>query len=115
MKSRFLFSHKFKALGWVLFSLGFVFGLILRINEYSFDDEFMMPVFAIINEAFMEGEGQFFTVIDNGIIDELISILIIVGGILVVFSKAKIEDEFIARIRMESLKKLYGAPELLII
>ncbi|MDP3312713.1 hypothetical protein [Lutibacter sp.] len=39
----------------------------------------------------------------QNIIDEIISILIIVGGIIVAFSKTKNEDEYITIIRMESL------------
>lgn len=39
----------------------------------------------------------------NNISDEIASVLIIVGGILVSFSKTKEEDEYISKIRMESL------------
>lgn len=102
MKSRVLFSHKLKGLGWVLFSLGFIFGMITWLSEYDFDDKLQVSVFAIFDGGFMS-DDSFFKVIENGIVDELISVLIIVGGILIGFSKAKVEDEFISRIRMESL------------
>jgi len=102
MKSRFLFSHKFKALGWVLFSIGVIIGLITWISEYDFDEHFEINVFALVDEGFMNSES-YFKVVKNGVVDELISVLIIIGGILVGFSKAKEEDEFISRIRMESL------------
>ena len=39
----------------------------------------------------------------NNIADEIASILLIIGGILVAFSKTKDEDEYISKIRMESL------------
>lgn len=39
----------------------------------------------------------------NNISDEVASILIVIGGLLVGFSKTKDEDEFISKIRMESL------------
>ena len=102
MKSRFLFSHNLKGIGWALFGLGVVFGMIAWITEYDFDENFQIKVFALVDEGFMSSES-YFKVIENGIVDELICVLILVGGILVGFSKAKEEDEFISRIRSESL------------
>lgn len=39
----------------------------------------------------------------GGIFDELVSVFIIVGGFLVGFTKEKIEDEFIYKLRKDSL------------
>ncbi|OYT14638.1 MAG: hypothetical protein B7C24_17275 [Bacteroidetes bacterium 4572_77] len=39
----------------------------------------------------------------SNIIDELISLLILIGGLFIAFSKQKSEDEFISKIRLESL------------
>ncbi|WP_457619064.1 hypothetical protein [Lutibacter sp.] len=39
----------------------------------------------------------------NNVSDEIASILLIIGGILVSFSKTRDEDEYILKIRMESL------------
>ena len=59
-------------------------------------------MFAIYSGDFLGGTESFGFVKDN-ISDEILGILFIVGAILVAFSKEKHEDEFIAKIRMESL------------
>ena len=101
MKSRFLFSHKFKHLGWILFSTGFVLGVILLWNDLEYPN-WKMNVFPLIgsNDIF---SSTFFEWTSNNIADEIASILIILGGILASFSKTKDEDEYISKIRMESL------------
>jgi hypothetical protein len=48
-------------------------------------------------------QNAFFKFIENSILDEILTIGIIVGGILVGFSKLKEEDEMISKIRYESL------------
>lgn len=45
----------------------------------------------------------FFAIIQNNILNEILGVLMIVSGLLVAFSKEKVEDEFIAKIRLESL------------
>ena len=101
MKSRFLFSHKFKHLGWILFSTGFVLGVILLWNDIEYPN-WETNVFPLIgsNDIF---SSTFFEWTSNNIADEIASILIILGGILISFSKTKDEDEYISKIRMESL------------
>ncbi len=102
MKSKYLFSHKLKPLGWILFSIGIVLGIILLINNFDYPD-WEVKVFSLIgsNDSFSTTKGFNWSL--NNISDEVASILIIVGGILVSFSKTKEEDEYIAKIRMESL------------
>ena len=103
MKSRFLFSHKYKPLGWVLFVIGFILGVILTLNNFEFP-KWEMSVFPLISEE--KGAltlNPIFEWSTNNIADELASILIILGGILVSFSKTKDEDEYISKIRTESL------------
>lgn len=102
MKSRFLFSHKFKPLGWFLFLTGLVLGLILMINEYDFPS-WEVDVFPLIGEKSFFSSNEAFAWSSNNIADELASLLLIIGGILVSFSKTRDEDEYIATMRMESL------------
>ena len=102
MKSRFLFPNKYKPLGWLLFLAGMALGLVLAFNDYEYPN-WKMNVFPLIGE----GESSFFAPsfkwVHNNIADELASLLLIVGGILVSFSKTKEEDEYISKLRMESL------------
>jgi hypothetical protein len=102
MKTKFLFPHQYKKIGWILF-LGALLTLsYLWIIEYDFDDHFKITVFAITDNALF-GKNHFFELMQNGILDEILTILIIVGALLVSFSKTKIEDELINKIRLESL------------
>ena len=101
MKSRFLFSHHYKPIGWVIFVIGFILGIILMLNDYNYP-EWEVSVFPLIseNDFFSKPAFEWST---NNIADEIASVFIIVGGILVCFSKTKDEDEYISKIRMESL------------
>jgi hypothetical protein len=101
MKSRLLFSHKYKPLGWVLFLIGAVLGTILMLNDFDIPN-WEIEVFPLIseNDIFSNPALQWNS---NNIADELASLLLIFGGILVSFSKTKDEDEYISKIRMESL------------
>ena len=53
--------------------------------------------------AFYTAETKNITFIKDDIIDEVICILILIGGLLAAFSKEKNEDEYISKIRLESL------------
>lgn len=101
MKSRYLFAHKYKPLGWFLFLIGIALGIIYTAGG----EELMkieMKVFPLISDGEIFSNKSLEWTSQN-IIDEIISILIIVGGIIVAFSKTKNEDEYITIIRMESL------------
>lgn len=103
MKSNYLLSNKFKIPGWILLSLGIIAGIFLSITGFE-SDLLEMNVFSIYsdNDAF-SSSGGFFKIIENSIVDEIIALAIIIGGLLVGFSKEKIEDEFIYKIRTDSL------------
>lgn len=55
------------------------------------------------SDSLFDSNNGFFKIIENGILDEIVAILIIVGGLMVGFSKEKIEDEFIFQLRKTSL------------
>lgn len=105
MKSNYLFSHKCKPIGWFLFIVFFILGLVFTINE-DFVPDLTITVYNITGGNDVDFSGRLLNNskwIKNDIIDELFMVLIIVGGILVAFSKTKDEDEYISKIRMESL------------
>jgi hypothetical protein len=103
MKSNYLLSNKFKIPGWILLSLGIIAGIFLSITGFE-SDLLEMNVFSIYsdNDPF-SSSGGFFKIIRNSIVDEIVALVIIIGGLLVGFSKEKIEDEFIYKIRTDSL------------
>jgi hypothetical protein len=76
--------------------------VLLRISGFDFDDRGITNVIAVVNSDILSAAG-FMTVIKNGIIDEVLLVLIIIGGLLVGFSKLRDEDELSAKIRYESL------------
>jgi uncharacterized protein YacL len=102
MKSRFLFSHKYKPFGWVLFLAGMILGITLMLNEFDIP-HWEAQVFPLIGEEGFLSKNAALTWSSNNIADELASIFIIIGGVLVCFSKTKEEDEYISKIRMDSL------------
>jgi len=98
----FLFPHRFKKLGWLLFVPSLLVALALTVTGTQIDDKLNTRVFAIASDEFL-GKTQFFTWIENSVSDEILLCLIIISGLLVGFSRLRNEDEMIARIRYESL------------
>lgn len=104
MKTTYLLPHKYKILGWVLLTLGILTYITSYISDYG-SDFFKIKVLSLFNSGIdFSGEGgSFFKIIKNNILDEIISILIIIGGLLIGFTREEIEDEFIHKLRHESL------------
>ena len=102
MKSNYLLPNKYKTFGWILFLAGIVSGIIFYANEYE-TDALTINVLSIYTEGIFSKNDGFFNIIDNSIVDELITLAIIIGGLLVGFTKEKIEDEFIYKLRKDSL------------
>lgn len=101
MKPNYLFSNQFKKIGWFLFIPGIVLGLISLVDKTEID-VFNIKVLAIAERGIFGG-ANFFSISENYILDEVSSLLLIIGALLIAFSKEKTEDEFIAKIRLESL------------
>ena len=101
MKTNYLLPNKYKFIGWILFIIGLISGFMLYLLEY--DTEFLtIKVLSIYNDPIL-GDKGFFKVIENSIVDELIALLIIIGGLIVGFTREKVEDEFIYKLRKDSL------------
>ena len=107
MKINYLFPHRFKKLGWIVFIPVLLFFIFYLFNYKLFGDffnrELNFHVFAIVDDSNLATGTKFFKKIENNILDELIFSLLIVSGILVGFSKVKVEDEMVSKIRLESL------------
>ncbi len=101
MKTLYLFPNRYKKLGWIILLPAFIIGLILFFTDYEYPTV-EITVFSPFGESglFSKSIKYFFS---NNIIDEIVAVLLIIGGVLVGFSKEKIEDEYIAKIRIESL------------
>lgn len=101
MKSSVLFPHRFKKIGWFLFVPGLIMGLIYLFlgEEYM---QLNLSTFAIAKQSLFE-DTQYFTTIQNNVLDEIIGLLIIIGALFITFSREKIEDEYISRMRLNAL------------
>src|SRR5210317_1265389 len=100
MKTKYLLNHKYKPLGWVLLVLGLLIG---GYDLYVADLDWTMNVFPLLGDEDIFSNTPSFKWSENEIEDELASLLIIAGGLFVAFSRTKDEDEFISKIRLESL------------
>ena len=101
MKVKYLFPSKFKKIGLVILMPSIIIGLITLILDFEPDFlTFNVPAI-FINELF--GDMHLLGNIVNNIMNEILGIFTIVGALLVAFSKEKSEDEFISKIRLESL------------
>jgi hypothetical protein len=98
----YLFSNKFKKTSGVVFYLSILVGLFLLLTD-KIQDIFVVNIFSIFSYEWFGSEQTGFGWIENGLGDEIFTLLIIVSGLINSFSKEKIEDELISRIRLESL------------
>lgn len=101
MNVNYLFPNKYKPIGWIILIPSAIIGFIIILLD--FEPEFLtfnLPAL-FIDEFF--GETYFFGMVKNNILDEIIGVLIIISSLIVAFSKEKSEDEYISKIRLESL------------
>ncbi len=96
----YLFPNRFKAVsGWV-FYLSLIIGLYLWFTD-QFDDLLVVTVPDLFGtDDFLRPNGIW---VQNGILDELLTIVIIVSGLIHSFSREKMEDELISKLRLDSL------------
>jgi len=101
MNVNYLFSNKYKPIGWFILIPSAIIGFTIILLD--FEPEFLtfnLPAL-FIDEFF--GEKYLFGVVKNNILNEIIGVLIIMSSLMVAFSKEKSEDEYISKIRLESL------------
>lgn len=101
MKINFLFPNKYKKIGWLILIPTLIAGLLtvaLNIEPEYLD--WQVPT--LFGNQFM-GEKTFLGITENNVLNEILGTLILVSALLVSFSKEKVEDEYIAKTRLESL------------
>jgi len=104
MKTNYLLSNKFKIWGWLIFILGIILGLFFLFKGYDYEP-LEIKVLSIFDDSvyLKEKNSSFFKIIKTGIANELSMIAVIIGGLIIGFSKEKIEDEFIYKLRKDSV------------
>ena len=103
MKKQFLLPNKFKIIGWCVLIPSLIAIILLHISDYQVS-WLKIKTFAIISNSKFQGKTDFFKIVEVDFTFTLISILIIIGGLLVAFSKEKNEDEYIEKLRLSSLQ-----------
>lgn len=108
MKTRFLLPAKYKLWGWLIFIPSSIFGLYALFQNLEFEalDVRVPSLFQtefIFNKKTPAEEGSLFVMIEENLTNEVFGVLILLGCVLLTFSKEKDEDEFIGRKRLESL------------
>ena len=101
MKLCYLLPNYLKKMGWCLFVPGLLMGIIFLIFQEGLNF-FDINVFALYSDQFI-GDTGVFIIFENNILDELACSFLVVGALMIAFSKEKVEDEFIEKIRLESL------------
>ena len=101
MKLNYLFPNKYKKIGWLILIPSAIIGLITLILDFESNYlDFNVPAI-FIDEFF--GDKHFIGIVNNNVLNEILGTLIILSSLLVAFSKEKSEDEYISKIRLESL------------
>jgi len=115
MISKFLLPNKVKTVGWLLFVPSFIMG-VLWLSNIKF--EVQSPVLAVwskANEVSVKNihendikletteSNKFFKVITKDIYNDIIAVTLLVSLLILTFVKEKNEDEYISKIRLDSL------------
>ena len=115
--SQYLFPHKLRLVGWVLIAVSAIL-LVLCTNVFGllnskFDLIDMSVPFPalysdVFSRAFVEIDGNndsrnWFTIVDASVFTTFMPSLFLLGALFVCFSKERVEDELICKIREHSL------------
>lgn len=95
MISGFLLPNRFKAIGWIILIPSFIFAVLW---VAGFRPEVQAPVFAI-----WSNQNEMFSIIRKDVYNEIISVPLLISLLMVTFAKEKNEDEYISKIRLDSL------------
>lgn len=99
MKTRFLFPHRYRRVRWIIALPAFVL-MLLTLHadfEFKFLDYGGGSMHGLFDKSFL------FNLHLHNFTDEIGSLLLIIGLLLIAFSRERVEDERIAKLRLESL------------
>lgn len=107
MKASNLLPFKVKRLGWIILLPSIFLGFMVLYFEFAIPEfEIEIPYAT----AFSSGKPML-----NNLTDELVAIIVIVSLALIAFSEEKEEDEWVSKIRLESLQWSIYANYILLI
>ena len=99
-----LLPHTYKKIGWFLLLPAFVAGVYVWFIS-DFTDGPKINTFGYFGDELFGGQKKSPIRIDDiRVIPNVISVLFLIGGLLIMFSKEKKEDEYINQIRLNSFQ-----------
>ncbi len=100
MKRKLLISNKYKKIGWLILIVGIVSAIFL-ITFSGAPAWLNTKVLSLFDE---NSNAASWAIIENNIADEIVAVLLLIGSLIVMFSKEKDEDEAINTVRLKSLQ-----------
>lgn len=102
MKTKWLFPHRFRFIGWLIFVSSAVLGLA---NMYA-NSSLGWLMATVLNESVTVNTAHSTSHLVNvqNLTDEFAAIGVIIGLLLIAFSREKVEDEMIGQLRLEALQ-----------
>ena len=105
MKSKFLLPNKLRIIGWILLIPSMILGYLVLFNDFEFS--FLnIKVLSLFPSSFFgppSGGSKLWSITSDNFTQEFAGILFIISAMFVAFSRERNEDEYIAKIRLESL------------
>lgn len=103
---QYLLPNSLKRLGWLLLIPAFLAGAYYMFGDHEVFSELKINVFGLFGDGLNFGkEGKTnWRWSEIELIPNLAAILFLCGGLLIMFSKEKKEDEFINQLRLSSLQ-----------
>ncbi len=101
MQTHFLFPYRYKRIGAFIFLPAIILGLFTLI--FNWEPDWLNGKLPGLFTSDIFSNKNTFTLVETNLLNEILGLLTIVGGIQFGFSKEKEEDEFIRQIRTESL------------
>lgn len=102
MLTRYLFPHRYKWVGWVLVVVSATLGLLETTELCKLPSlmSWLPPILSDGNSFWTHTDGLDQATRDN---TDLYAVVLIVGGVLAACSRERFEDEYIGKIRLDSL------------
>ena len=102
MKTKWLFPNRFRLIGWLLFIPSTVLGLAALYADIKFS---WLTANWLSESITITSSNSIAHLMDNqDLTDEIAAIGIIIGLLLIAFSREKVEDEMIGHLRLEALQ-----------
>ncbi|WP_461130886.1 hypothetical protein [Spirosoma aerophilum] len=102
MKTKWLFPHRFRLIGWLIFVPSLVLGLAALYADFKING--LSANWLSESLTVSSGNAIAHFTENQDLTDEIASIGIIVGLLFIAFSREKVEDEMIGQLRLEALQ-----------